>query len=107
MRGTAKMIKKRNKPKELSEEQFQELVQAVELFDEKFFIALAGTDEYEIIPTMTDQGQPLTKEQYSLLKNECSRLGLAIIYKMEHPDGSTVYTSVENKKVGYIQEGLH
>ena len=99
--------KKHNKPEELSEEQFGKLVVAVEEFDEQFFIALAGTDKYEIISTLTDQGQPLTKEQYSLVKHECSRLGLTIIYKMDLPDGSTVYTSVENNKVGYIHEGMH
>jgi hypothetical protein len=99
--------KKDSKPEALSEEQFEKLVMQVEEFNEQFFIALAGTDKYEIVPTLSDQGQPLTKEQYSLLKNECSRLGLSIIYKMELPDGSTVYTSIENNKVGYIHEGMH
>jgi len=101
------MKKKKKAPEPLTEEEFGELVEAVDQFDEQFFIALAGTREYEIIPTITDQGQPMTKEQYSLLKNECSRLGLSIIYKMELPDGSTIYTSIENKKVGYIHEGMH
>ena len=96
-----------NKPKELSEEQFEKLVKDVDEFNDQFFIHLAGTDKYEIVPTLTDQGQPLTKEQYSLLKNECSRLGLSVIYKMDLPDGSSVYTSIENNKVGYIQEGIH
>ena len=101
------ITKKDSKPEALSEEQFEKLVMQVEEFNEQFFIALAGTDKYEIVPTLSDQGQPLTKEQYSLLKNECSRLGLSIIYKMELPDGSTVYTSIENNKVGYIHEGMH
>lgn len=99
--------KKISEPKELSDEQFEKLILENEEFDEKFFRALAGTDKYEIVPTLTDHGQPLTKEQYSLLKNECSRLGLSVIYKMELPDGLTVYTSVENNKVGYVHEGLH
>lgn len=99
--------KKHSKPKELSEEQFEKLVKQVEEFNDLFFITLAGTKEYEIVPTLTDQGQPLTKEQYSLVKNECSRLGLSVIYKMDLPDGSSVYTNIENNKVGYIHEGMH
>jgi hypothetical protein len=101
------VTKKHSKPEELSEEQFGKLVEEVEEFHNKFFIALAGTDKYEIVPTLSDHGQPLTKEQYTYVKNECSRLGLAIIYAMELPDGLTVYTSVENNKVGYIHEGMH
>ena len=83
------------------------MVKDVDKFNDQFFVYLAGTDKYEIIDTLSDQGRPLTKEQYSLLKNECSRLGLAVIYKMDLPDGSTVYTSIENNKVGYIHEGIH
>jgi hypothetical protein len=99
--------KKRSQPEELSEEQFGKMVEDVEKFHDQFFRALAGTDRYEIVPTITDHGQPLTKEQYSLVKNECSRLGLSVIYKMDLPDGSSVYTSIENNKVGYIHEGVH
>jgi hypothetical protein len=99
--------KKPNKPEELSEEQFNKLVEENEQFDDHFFKILAGTDKYEIVPTLTDHGQPLTKEQYSLVKNECSRLGLSVIYRMDLPDGSVVYTSIENNKVGYIHEGIH
>lgn len=99
--------KKHSKPEQLSDEQFEQLIVEVEEFHEKFFIALAGTDKYEIVPTLSDQGQPLTKEQYTFVINECSRLGLTIIYKMELPNGLTVYTNVKNNKVGYIHEGMH
>jgi hypothetical protein len=102
-----KSLKKPKEPEELSDDQFQQLITAVEQFDEQFFIALAGTRKYEIVPTFTDHGQPLTEEQYSLIRHECSRLGSSIIYKTELPDGVIVYTSVENKKVGYIHEGMH
>lgn len=100
-------VRKGRKPKELTEEQFEILIRDVDSFNEQFFIYLAGTDKYEVVPTVTDQGQPMTKEQYTLVKNECSRLGLSVIYKMDLPDGSTVYTSIENNKVGCIQDGIH
>ena len=99
--------KKHSKPKELSEEQFGKMVEDVENFHDQFFRTLAGTDKYEIVPTMTDHGRPLTKEQYSLVKKECSRLGLSVIYKMDLPNGTSVYTSIENNKVGYIHEEVH
>jgi len=104
-------VKKSKKPKEipeeLSEEQFEELVEEISQFDDKFFSTIAGTDKYEVVPTETEDGEPLTKEQYSLVKHECSRLGLSVIYKMDLPNGITVYTSIENNKVGYVHEGMH
>lgn len=101
------VTKKHSKPEELSEEQFAKLVKDVDDFNDQFFVALAGTDKYEIIPTETEHGRPLTKEQYSLLKHECSRLGLSVIYRMDLPNGTTVYTCIENNRVGYIHEGMH
>ena len=101
------ITKKDSKPEALSEEQFEKLVMQVEEFNEQFFIALAGTDKYEIVPTLSDQGQPLTKEQYSLLKNECSRLGLKILYQIQNTDGTIMYINSENGKIGYMHDGMH
>lgn len=91
----------------LTEEQYTNLIKELELFNEKFFIALVDTDRFEVVPTVTDIGKPLTKEQYSLIKHECSRLGLAIIYRMDMPNGLSVYINSKNKKIGYMHEGMH
>lgn len=101
------MSRKHSKPKELTQEEFDKVLQDLEQFHEQFFIALAGTSEYEVVPTVTDMGKPLTKEQYTYVKTECSRLGKTILYKIDMPNGISLYINLETNKVGYVDEGMH
>lgn len=103
----AKRPKMHRKPEELSQDQFEKLIKDVEEFNDKFLFALAGTDRIEVIPTISEDGRPLTKEQYTLVKNECSRLGLKIIYQIQNPDGTTTFINSENAKIGIMDNGVH
>jgi hypothetical protein len=99
--------KKNEKAEELSQEQYEEVMQSLEQFNNSFIQELIGTDKYEIVPTVTDSGKPLTKEQYTLIKNECSRLGVAVVYKIDMPNGTTLLWNNRTKKIGCIDEGMH
>lgn len=100
-------MKKHRKPDELTQEQFDQLMLDLEEFNETFFQTLAGSENYEVVPTVTDMGKPLTKEQYTYVKSECSRLGLAVIYKVDKSDGTSMYINLQEKKIGFIDEGIH
>ena len=99
--------KKLKKPPELTDGQYSKLLEDLEEFNSKFFEHLAGTEKYEIIPTVMDDGSLLTKEQYALVKTECSRLGLKVLYEISLRGGKILYFNPETCKVGYIDEGMH
>lgn len=101
------MSKKLNKNKELSDEEYSKLLEDLDNFDTVFFTALSGSDKFELVPTILENGRPLSKEQYALVKTECSRLGLKVIYQISLRDGSSIFVNPENLKIGYVHEGMH
>lgn len=97
-----KSKKKEQKP--LHEEEIQELITDLEDFEHKFLLYLARTDRYDIVSTTTDAGRALTKEQLSLIKQECLRLGIKPLYKVELKK-AILLINPENTKIGYLTEG--
>lgn len=95
----------KKRTEDLSQEEFDNLLKDLEKFENKFFVALSGTDRFEIVPT-SDGEQSLNKEQYNLIKSECLKLGLKIIYKIEASD-KIIYVNAENGKIGYTHDGVH
>ena len=71
-----------NKPEddiELSLEEYEELMEELEEFDEKAFMLLAGSHRYEIIPTITEDGKVLTSKELKMLTDECKKRGFATV----------------------------
>ena len=93
------------KTEDLTQEEFDGLMEDLEKFENKFFIALSGTDRFEIVPT-SEGDRSLNKEQYMLIRSECLRLGLKIIYKIQGQD-TIIYVNAENGKIGYTHDGVH
>ena len=91
---------------ELSSEEFEEMMESVEQFQEDFLKHLAGTDNYDVLPTVTSSGTPLTKEQYKLAKQECSRLGIRLLYIVDIGK-DTLIISPHNMKIGLISDEVH
>ena len=100
-------MKKSNKYAELTDPEYSKLIEDIDNFETNFYANLTGTDKYEIIPTVLDDGSHLNREQYALIKAECTRLGLKIIYQIQLRDGTTIFINPENMKIGYIHEGVH
>ncbi len=99
-------MKNKEKEVELSQEEFDQYLNDLNEFEEKFLKRLAGNSDFEIIPTITDNGKALTKEQMTLIKTECNRLGLRILYRID-AKGGTLIINPNNMKIGYITEGIH
>ena len=91
---------------ELTEEEMDKLVEDIEGFQDSFLKILAGTHKYEIIPSTDEAGRPLDKKHYSLLRSECSRLGLKILYKID-VGNKTVIINPRTLKIGIICEEIH
>ncbi len=100
-------LKNKKKPDKLTDEHSSKLLEDLDNFDNGFFSALAETSKYEIISTTMDDGEVLTKEQYALVKTECSRLGLKVLYQIHFKNGNSIFMNPENLKTGYIHEGMH
>lgn len=91
---------------EISPEEFEEMMESVEEFQENFLRHLAGTDRYDVLPTVTESGMPLTKEQYKLAKQECSRLGIRLLYVVDLGK-DTLVINAHDMKIGLINEEVH
>ena len=92
---------------ELSEAEYDKLIMDLEEFENGFYSKLAKSDEYEIIPTMTEQGRFLSKEQLALITKECGRLGRKYLYKVDMTNGSTLLINPKTLKTAHITEGVH
>lgn len=92
---------------ELTEAQYEKLLLDLEDFEEKFYSKLAGSEKYEIIPTVTEEGRLLSKEQLDLLIKECHRLGFRYLYKVDLPNGTILLINPKTMKIGYISDGVH
>ena len=108
MAKTSKTVKKTKKVKKplvpLDQTQLQELITDLDQFENAVYLALTGTDRFDIIPTTDPSGRLLSKEQLSLIKQECLRLGVKVIYRVEL-ENSILLVNPENMKIGYLTEG--
>lgn len=91
---------------ELTEEDFEQLAEDIEEFQEEFLNRLAGTHKFEIIPSTDESGKPLDKKHYSLLKRECSRLGLKVLYRIDIGN-KCIIVDPKTLKIGIISEEIH
>jgi hypothetical protein len=66
--------------KQLTEEEYEQLNNSLSDFDESFLSFLAGTSQYEIIPT-TDEFVP--QQNLDLIRREAKRLGFKVLYSMD------------------------
>jgi len=89
-------------PKELTDEEYAKLMEDLDGFEEKFLEALAGTPKFEVVPTSTDNGAVLSEKHYALIKQECRRHGLKIIYSIDISPKQTTLWCPETMKIGII-----
>jgi hypothetical protein len=91
---------------EMTPEEIQEILDAVDDFEEYTLSSIAGTERYELIPTTDNYGNPLTKKQFDLARRECSRLGATPLYVLEMK-GYSVVVNAKTLKMGIISEEVH
>ncbi len=69
--------------KQLTEEEYEQLNNSIADFDESFFSFLAGTSQYEVVPTTDEFGKPIPEQNLDLIRRECKRLGFKVLYSMD------------------------
>lgn len=92
---------------ELTEQEYDKLLIDLEDFEEKFYRVLVEADNYEIVPTTTEEGRIISKEQLTLLTKECHRLGFRYLYKVDLNSGVILLINPKTMKIGYISDGVH
>lgn len=92
---------------ELSEEQYDKLMNDLAEFEESFLRILADTDKFEIISAVNENGQLYSKEQLTLIRKECLRLGLTVLYKIDLSSSVYILFNPKTMKIGYVTEGIH
>jgi hypothetical protein len=101
------MSKLNKKGTELTQKEWEALVLDLEEFDELLFLKLAERDRFEIVPTVGKDGARLTRKQSALIKKEAERLGLAILYQIDHSEGKSLLVNSKTLKSALISEEVH
>lgn len=88
----------------LSPEQYEKLMDDIEDFNNSFLSHLAGTANYEIVPTEPEDGQFLKEEHYKLIKKEAAKLGAVILYSYRIGN-TTLVVNPKTMKMVVLKEG--
>lgn len=89
---------------ELSPGEYKKLIKDLENFNFSSISHLAGTANYEIIPTESEDGTFLKEEHYRLIKKECAELGAAILYSYKIGN-ATIIVNPKTMKTVVLREG--
>lgn len=101
------MSEEEKEPTELTEEQYSKLIDDLGDFEEKFLVHLAGSDKFEVISAIDQRGRAFTKEQLTLVKKECLRLGLKVLYKIDLNSSVYILFNPETMKTAFVSEEIH
>lgn len=89
---------------ELSPEEYEKLIDDLENFNSSFLSHLAGTANYEIVPTESEEGIFLKEEHYRLIKKECAKIGAVILYSYK-VGNATIVVNPKTMKTVVLHEG--
>lgn len=93
---------------DLTPEQYEKLMEEIENFNNSFLCHLAGTQNYELVPTENEFGETLTEEHYRLIKKECAKTGARILYTYTVGNNSSIIIDPKTLKSIMLHEGeLH
>jgi hypothetical protein len=88
----------------LTPEQYDKLMDDIENFNSSFLSHLAGTANYEIVPTETEDGHLLQAEHYKLIKKEVAKTGAVILYSYK-VGKETIVINPKTMKTVVLTEG--
>lgn len=89
---------------ELSPEEYEKLIEEIENFNSSFLSHLAGTANYEIVPTEPEDGAFLSEEHYRMIKKECAKIGAVILYSYKIGN-LTLVVNPKNMKTIVLNDG--
>ncbi len=88
----------------LTPEQYDKLMEDIENFNSSFLSHLAGTANYELVPTETEDGHVLQAEHYKLIKKECAKIGAVILYSYK-VGNQQIVVNPKTMKIVMLTEG--
>lgn len=91
---------------ELSEQEFEALIQALDDFEEIALQHLCDSDNYQIIPNEDDEGNLLTREQMRLAARQVRSMGYEVLYKIDKGN-EILYYEPKTGRILIESEGIH
>lgn len=73
-------------------------------FEKAFYIAVTGTEKFDIIPIPDESGYVPTSKELKLIQLEYDRQGIKVLFRISHGKYATVYDP-ETGKIGMMPEG--
>jgi hypothetical protein len=93
---------------DMTPEQYKKLMEDIENFNTSFLSHLAGTSNYELVPTENEFGEYLEDGHYKLIKKECAKTGAKILYTYSISPNISIVIEPKSLKSIILQEGeLH
>lgn len=92
---------------DFSPEEYAEYVEALEQFEEQFLVELAGTERFQLVPMVDEEGDYLTEEALTAIKQTCKKNGLVIIYYITKVNQENVFYCPATGKTAVVCDGLH
>ena len=93
---------------DLTPEQYEKLMEEIENFNNSFLSHLAGTSNFELVPTENEFGETLTEEHYRLIKKELAKSGAKILYTYSVGSNTSIIVDPKTMKSVILHEGeLH
>lgn len=89
---------------ELTQEEYEKLLEDIENFNNSYVSHLAGTANYEIVPTEDENGHFLKDEHYKIIKKECAKIGAVLLYTYAIGK-NTIVINPRNMRSLVISEG--
>ena len=87
---------------EIQKDVLEDIQQDAE-FERSFYIAVCGTDEFEVIPIPDKNGYVVSHEEKTYLEAAAKRQGLKILYRISHGKYATVFDP-QTGKLGIMPE---
>ncbi len=87
--------------KQLSPDEYEALTNSLEDFQESVFSFLAGTSQFEIVPTTDEFGNPIPEKNLELIRRECKRLGFRVLYSVEQ-GGQVLFINPDTMKIAIM-----
>lgn len=69
--------------KQLSPEEYDALANQIQEFQDSSLSFLADTSNFEIVSTTDEIGRPIPDKNLELIRRECKRLGLKVLYSID------------------------
>jgi hypothetical protein len=73
-------------------------------FERAFYIAVTGTEIFDVIPIPDDSGYIPTAKELKLIQLEYNRQKMKVIFRISHGKHATVYDP-DTGKIGIMPEG--